>query len=52
MKSHWVFDVKVGSLKQKARLVAGRHMREDPMVITYASVVSRESVRLGLLLAA
>jgi Reverse transcriptase (RNA-dependent DNA polymerase) len=49
---HWVFDVKMGSLKRKARLVAGGHRTDDPGVPTYASVVSRESVRLGLLIAA
>lgn len=52
IKCHLVFDVKMGSLKRKARLVAGGHMTEDPIVNTYASVVSRESVRIGLLIAA
>ena len=52
MKCHLVFDIKMGSLKRKARLVAGGHMTEDPVVNTYASVVSRESVRIGLLIAA
>jgi Reverse transcriptase (RNA-dependent DNA polymerase) len=32
--------------------VAGGHVTEPPAAITYASVVSRESVRLGLLIAA
>jgi Reverse transcriptase (RNA-dependent DNA polymerase) len=52
IKCHWVFDVKMGSLKRKARLVAGGHMTGEPDVPTYASVVSRESVRIGLLIAA
>ena len=49
---HMVFDIKPGTLKRKARYVAGGHMTESPKAATYASVVSRESVRLGLLLAA
>jgi hypothetical protein len=52
VKCHMIFDVKVGSLKRKARYVAGGHMTEPPAAATYASVVSRESVRLGLLIAA
>jgi hypothetical protein len=52
IKCHWVFAIKVGTLKRKARLVAGGHMTEDPNTSTYASVVSRESVRIGLLIAA
>ena len=39
-------------MKRKARYVAGGHMTEAPNVKTYASVVSRESVRIGLMLAA
>ena len=49
---HMIFDVKPGSLKRKARYVAGGHMTEAPAGMTYASVVSRESIRLGLLIAA
>jgi hypothetical protein len=49
---HMVFDVKQGSLQRKARLVAGGHMTEPPPSITYASVVSRESVRIAFLIAA
>ena len=47
-----IFDVKAGSLKRKARYVAGGHMTEPPSALTYASVVSRESIRIGLLVAA
>jgi hypothetical protein len=36
----------------KARLVAGGHTAAAPATITYASVLSRESVRIALLLAA
>jgi hypothetical protein len=47
-----ILDVKAGSLKRKARYVAGGHMAEASSAITYASVVSRESRRIGLLIAA
>ena len=46
-----VFDVKF-DLTRKARYVAGGHLTEDPPFMTYASVVSRDSVRIGFLLAA
>ena len=41
---HLVFDIKMGSLKRKVHLVAGGHTTEPPAAITYASVVSCESV--------
>jgi hypothetical protein len=47
-----VFDVKMGSLRQKCRLVAGGHVTDPLATITYASVVSRESVRIALTVAA
>jgi hypothetical protein len=49
---HMVFDVKMEDFRRKARLVAGGHMTEAPPTITYASVVSRETVRLALTIAA
>ena len=39
-----IFDIKMGSLKRKVCLVAGGHMKDPPAAITYASVVSCESV--------
>ena len=49
---HWIFDVKI-DLTRKARLVAGGHRNKHvPKYMTYASVVSRESVRLCFLIAA
>lgn len=39
-------------LIHKARYIASGHMTETPPLIAYASVVSRESVRIALLLAA
>lgn len=52
MRCHMIFDVKMEDFRRKARLVAGGHMTKAPATITYASVVSRETVRLALLLAA
>ena len=40
------------TLVRKARFVASGHMTGEPESLTYASVVSRESVRLLLMLAA
>jgi hypothetical protein len=48
---HMIFDVKM-DFKRKARLVAGGHKTDPPKDMTYASVVSRESVRLAFLIAA
>ena len=36
---------------RKARFVAGGHMTEPPVIITYSSVVSRDSVQIGFVLA-
>jgi hypothetical protein len=46
VKCHIIFDVKAGSLKQKARYVVGVHITEAPSGIAYTSVVSRESKRI------
>ncbi|KAI2495111.1 Reverse transcriptase (RNA-dependent DNA polymerase) [Fragilaria crotonensis] len=52
IRCHLVFDVKMENFQRKARLVAGGHTTETPASITYASVVSRESVRIALTIAA
>jgi len=52
IKCHLIFNVKHGSLERKARYVAGGHMTAPPVSITYATVVSRESVRIAFVLAA
>ena len=52
MKCHMIFDIKLDGFRCKARLVAGGHMTETPAVMTYASVVSRETVRIALTMAA
>ena len=53
VKCHIVFDVKLGeNFRRKARLVAGGHTTDAPASITYSSVVSRDSVRIALTIAA
>ena len=51
IKCHIIFDVKM-DFTRKARFVAGGHMTEPAASMTYSSVVSRDSVRIALLLAA
>jgi hypothetical protein len=52
IRCHGIFDVKMDSFQRKYRMVAGGHMTEAPATLTYASVVSRESVRIALMIAA
>ena len=52
MKCHLTFVIKIEGLVRKARCVAGGHMTETPHQLRYASVVSRESVRIALTIAA
>ena len=50
---HLIFDVKLGeNFRRKARFVAGGHVTDVPSSLTYSSVVSRDSVRICLLLSA
>jgi hypothetical protein len=49
---HMIFDVKMEDFRRKARFVAGGYTTDTPHAMTYASVVSRESVRIALALAA
>ena len=48
---HLVFDIKIDGTR-KARFVAGGHLTETPSTITYSSVVSRDSIRILLVIAA
>ena len=51
--THFIFDIKLGeNFRRKARLVADGHKTETPRAVTYSSVVSRDSVRICLLIAA
>lgn len=53
IKCHIIWDVKLGeNFRRKARFVAGGHTTEVPSSLTYSSVVSRESVRIALTVAA
>ena len=50
---HMIFDIKMGeNFRRKARMVAGGHQTVTPAALTYASVVSRDSVRICLTIAA
>jgi hypothetical protein len=49
---HMIFDIKMEDFRRKSRLVAGGHRTEAPGTITYASIVSRETVCIALLMAA
>ena len=49
---HLICTVKMENFKRKARYVAGGHTTEPPATLTYSSVVSRETVRIALTLAA
>ena len=48
---HLVFDLKL-DMTRKARYVAGGHLTDVPTSMTYSTVVSRDTVRIGFLIAA
>ena len=51
--AHLIFDVKLSeNFRRKARYVANGHLVETPASITYSTVVSRDSVRILLMVAA
>jgi len=53
MTCHMIFDIRFGEgFRRKARMVAGGHQIDTPSYMTYASVVSRETVRIALTMAA
>jgi hypothetical protein len=52
IECHMIFDIKIEDFRRKTCMVAGRHMTGAPMIMTYASVVSREIVRIALTIAA
>ena len=53
IKCHMIFDVKMGeNFRHKARFVAGGHTTETPRLLTYSPVVSRDLIRIVLLIAA
>ena len=46
-----IFDVKMSGLVRKVHLVAGGHTTNTPSLVTYSSVVLRDSVRIVFLVA-
>ena len=42
-----ISDEKIENFRRKARLVAGGHITKAPAMVTYVSVVSRETVRIA-----
>ena len=52
VQCHMVFDVKIKDFSCKARLMAGGHMIEALAYMMYSSIVSRETVRIALMIAA
>ncbi len=47
-----IFDVKMEDFRQKAWLVAGRHMMDVSPTVMYANVVLHETVHIALTMAA
>ena len=53
IKCRMIFDIKLGeNFSRKAQLVGGGHTTIAPSSITFLSVVSRDSVRIDLTIAA
>ena len=52
VKCHMIFDINMENFRREARMVVGSHMTTAPVAVTYASFVSRETVRIDLTLAA
>ena len=49
---HVSFDIKMSKVfRRKARVVSGGHITEEPASLTYSSIVSRDSVRIALMIA-
>jgi hypothetical protein len=48
---HMIFDIKE-DLTRRAHFVAGSHVTNTPIQLTYSSVVTRESVRIAFLITA
>jgi hypothetical protein len=48
IRCHMIVDVKIEDFRSNARFVAGDPITDTPHGMTYASVVSRESVRIAL----
>ena len=51
VQCHIVFDIKMENFRQKTRLVAGGNMTKASATVTDVSVVSRETVKIALMIA-
>ena len=51
VQCHMVFNIKMKDFRCRSRLVAVGHITKAPATIMYASVVSRETVRMALMIA-
>ena len=51
IRCHMTFDIKMEDLQRKARYIKGGHATVAPTTLTYASVVSQESVRIAITIA-
>ena len=52
IKCHFIFDIKMAeNFRRKARLVANGNETDAPATLTSLSVISRDSVRIALLIA-
>jgi hypothetical protein len=49
---HIVFDIKMDFTTRKAMFCAGGHTTNTPAAMMYSSIVSRDSVKIGFMLAA
>jgi hypothetical protein len=52
IKCHMILDIEIGDFRRKSCMVAGGHMTGAPTIMTYASVVSHETVCIALTIAA
>ena len=53
LNCHRIFEIKIGKrFRRKACMVAGGYMTKTPASLTYSSIVSRDSVRVELKIAA
>ena len=53
IKCRMIFDIKIGEyFRRKSRLVGDGHKTDPPALTTYSSLVSRESIRISLMIAA
>ena len=48
MECHLVYEIKLDGFRRKVQLVARGHMNDAPAVMTYPSVISRETVHIAL----